>query len=792
MSAPRTVLHVCGGLGLGGTEKAMQLLAAAMDPARYRPVVHAFADGPRRAQLTALGIPVHIGPDLLRTAARTAPDIIHLHRAGWPEPRLLRSVTLAGAAAVVETNVFGRHDPSPQAAVIDRHLFVSSFCLRRYGAVHGVDVSGPRHRVLYNPVDTAAFAACPGPTPGAPPVVGRVSRADPGKWSALALEFLPHLLAHVPGAEYRVIGGTPQAREWVAAHGLDAHVRFMEPVSGDAALAAFLGGLGVLAHANDTGETFGMVIAEAMAAGLPVVTHPCPGLKDNAQLELVEHGVTGLVAATPEDYAAAVVRLLADPALARRLGQAGRAKARTQYDTRVVAARLMDIYDELPDRSAAGATAGNAARAPRPQRAPEPNGNQHAPVGVPHPFARYTAEVARFGFAGQAPAAAPAPLAPGALRAAQGGCLRALEREPREHVLLLGLGTGDLARALDAALPPGVGLTVCELDTALARAALAEPGAPWARPGGRTVLLADTSPWAHFLLWTLYGLTPATAHLRLYPGIQGTRGGAKGAGGARGWALARRLFTQARPLDPAPAGGPAPAVPALTLAAILAPDDPGLEDFFAQVPPWVTEVVALWDAAAPPAAPPACAAPVRHLARPLGDDFAAQRNAMLDACATDWVLVLDADERLDSGGWLAARELALRGEAHGLGLFLLPRRTLHPDGARVLAGLGLWPDLQPRLLRRTPALRYRRPVHERLTGARGPFGVALDLSILHLNRLLRDPEGVRAKLAGFDRAGGSGVRHVLSADYPALAPELLPGASGPGAPRAVILPFDPA
>jgi hypothetical protein len=188
----------------------------------------------------------------------------------------------------------------------------------------------------------------------------------------------------------------------------------------------------------------------------------------------------------------------------------------------------MDIYDELPDRSAAEPPPGIAARAPRPTR-PRPNGNQHAPVVVPHPFARYTAEVARFGFAGQAPAAAPAPLAPGALRAAQGGCLRALEREPREHVLLLGLGTGDLARALDSALPPGVDLTVCEQNTALARAALAEPGAPWARAAGRTVLLADTSPWAHFLLWTLYGLTPATAHLRLYPGIQGTRGGAKGA-----------------------------------------------------------------------------------------------------------------------------------------------------------------------------------------------------------------------------------------------------------------------
>ncbi len=367
MSTPRKVLHVLGGLGLGGTEKTMQLLAAHMDPARYEPHVHAFADGPRRAQLTALGVPVHVGPDLLRTAARVRPEVLHLHRAGWPEPRLLRDVRLVGAPAVVETNVFGRHDPSPGARIIDRHLFVSEFCRARYGAVHGQDVSGPRHRVLYNPVDTDRFAACGPGREDAPPVVARVSRPDPDKWSGLGLEFLPHLLRAVPGAVYRVIGATPEVREWFAARGLAGHVELCDPVADDAALADFLGRARVMAHANDTGETFGMVIAEAMAAGLPVVTHPCPGLRDNAQLELVEDGVTGLVAATAEDYAAAVARLLADPDLARRMGAAGRDKARRLYRAQVVAARLMDLYDELFSR---------------PQAAPEPDARRHAPCAL--------------------------------------------------------------------------------------------------------------------------------------------------------------------------------------------------------------------------------------------------------------------------------------------------------------------------------------------------------------------------------------------------------------------------
>ncbi len=60
-----------------------------------------------------------------------------------------------------------------------------------------------------------------------------------------------------------------------------------------------------------------------MACGLPVVTHPCEGLRDNAQLELVDHGVTGLIATSVEDYATAVKYLFTHPDEARKMGQAG-------------------------------------------------------------------------------------------------------------------------------------------------------------------------------------------------------------------------------------------------------------------------------------------------------------------------------------------------------------------------------------------------------------------------------------------------------------------------------------
>jgi glycosyltransferase involved in cell wall biosynthesis len=76
---------------------------------------------------------------------------------------------------------------------------------------------------------------------------------------------------------------------------------------------------------------------------------------------------------------------------------------------------------------------------------------------------------------------------------------------------------------------------------------------------------------------------------------------------------------------------------------------------------------------------------VRHLARPLGQDFAAQRNAMLAACRGDWVFFLDADERPD-----AALKAMLPGLSAmpGVGAVAFPRFTLYPDAGTPKVGYG--------------------------------------------------------------------------------------------------------
>lgn len=86
-------------------------------------------------------------------------------------------------------------------------------------------------------------------------------------------------------------------------------------------------------------------IKEYMAAGLPVVCSPV-----GHNVEIVEHGVTGFLATTEEDWIGHLTRLIREPGLRAKVGAAGRRLVQERYALSDQADRLAQLLNALVDR----------------------------------------------------------------------------------------------------------------------------------------------------------------------------------------------------------------------------------------------------------------------------------------------------------------------------------------------------------------------------------------------------------------------------------------------------------
>jgi phosphatidylinositol alpha-1,6-mannosyltransferase len=153
-------------------------------------------------------------------------------------------------------------------------------------------------------------------------IVGRMSSSERYKGHDELLEAWPGVLAAVPDAYLVVIGkGDDLARltEKAKSLRLMSHVTFTGFLP-DGVMRAVLSLCDVYAMPS-RGEGFGLAYLEAMRAGLP-----CIGSDQDAAGEIIVDGTTGLLAAdgSRESVGLAVIRLLSEQDLRRRMGAAGR------------------------------------------------------------------------------------------------------------------------------------------------------------------------------------------------------------------------------------------------------------------------------------------------------------------------------------------------------------------------------------------------------------------------------------------------------------------------------------
>ena len=169
--------------------------------------------------------------------------------------------------------------------------------------------------VAHAPSDVPRPAVTDGPRAH----VFTTSRLDGPKRIDLVIE----AMAHVPHDVPLLIGGTgPDEDRLRALAAGDDRIRLLGRVS-DAELGR-LYAEAVAVPFVPYDEDYGLITVEAMAAGAPVVTVADSG----GPTELIRHGVDGLVAdPTPEALGAALSSLVADPARAAAIGEAGRRRA---------------------------------------------------------------------------------------------------------------------------------------------------------------------------------------------------------------------------------------------------------------------------------------------------------------------------------------------------------------------------------------------------------------------------------------------------------------------------------
>ena len=211
-----------------------------------------------------------------------------------------------------------------------------------------------------NGVDVAAIASAPllsgYPRPGKSVLfLGRFD--EPRKGMAVLLSALPALVERFDDVEVLIVGRGDEDELTEEAGELAGHLRFLGQVD-DAEKASALRSVDVYCAPHTGGESFGIVLVEAMAAGTPVVASSLDAFR-----RVLMDGEAGRLVPVddPAALAAALIEVLDDDELRARYVKAARTAVR-RYDWPVVADQIMRVYETVAGSGVKVQVAGSAGR----------------------------------------------------------------------------------------------------------------------------------------------------------------------------------------------------------------------------------------------------------------------------------------------------------------------------------------------------------------------------------------------------------------------------------------------
>ncbi|MFE0381274.1 glycosyltransferase family 4 protein [Streptomyces inhibens] len=283
-------------------------------------------------------------------------DVIHIHEPASPSLGLLSCWAAQGP--IVAT--FHTSNPRSRAMIaaypilqpalekISARIAVSEYARRTL-----VEHLGGDAVVIPNGVDVDFFARAEPKAEWQGRTIGFIGRIDePRKGLPVLMKALPAILAEVPDARL-LVAGRGDEEEAVAALPAEmrSRVEFLGMVS-DEDKARLLRSVDVYVAPNTGGESFGIILVEAMSAGAPVLASDL-----DAFAQVLDQGEAGELF-TNEDadaLAAAAVRLLGDPTRLAELRERGSKHVR-RFDWSTVGADILAVYETVTAGAASVAT----------------------------------------------------------------------------------------------------------------------------------------------------------------------------------------------------------------------------------------------------------------------------------------------------------------------------------------------------------------------------------------------------------------------------------------------------
>ena len=285
------------------------------------------------------------GPISLRRELRAGRfDVVHVHEpaaplVGW-DATVFRGAPVVGTFHAYSTKPFPNYTATLLGARRRFNQLSARIAVSQAAAWTGRRWFGGEYSIVPNGVDLGAAPSGP-KAPSEDLRLLFVGRAEERKGLPVLLAAFEALVEHVP-SRLTVVGADPEeVSRRVADPDLLDHIDVLGKVS-DSVLWRELGKADVLCAPSLAGESFGMVLIEAFAAGTPVVASHIAGYSD-----VVTNGVDGILVppADPQALAEELQILWHEPERMRAMGEAGR-KSAERYAWPRIAEEVAEVYQQ--------------------------------------------------------------------------------------------------------------------------------------------------------------------------------------------------------------------------------------------------------------------------------------------------------------------------------------------------------------------------------------------------------------------------------------------------------------